>query len=148
MHGMAASPKASRPTTGPSGSAPPPPDGYDAATAYSELLAAVTARANREAGHADAYQQLMAKEQRVLDTIDRVVNEREVSARHASSILGMGLAQHGSRLVAVMRSLLDDLTAAQTVQDAIRAVWQEDRRLYLGVALVALALVCLLLEHA
>ncbi len=157
MPASPASPASPAPASAPEAATGPRPD-YDATAAYDALLDAVSQRSRKRARPrkglgpdtgmaADPYQRLMAQEGRVLDTVDRVVNERARAATQATSILSMSIAQHGARFVGVLRGLLDDLTAAQDAQAVARAFWQEDRRLYLGVALVAIALLALLVDQ-
>lgn len=133
---------------------------YDPAAAYDELIALIQptreqdrAKGRRGGGRSDSdegnvYQQLMARERRVLDTVDRVVNDRARARTEETSIVGKSVGQHWAALVGTARGLLDDLTAARHIRDVLTALLREDRRFYLGVALVLLAVACLLLEHA
>ena len=118
---------------------------YNPAGEYQQLLKAVTKAGTK--ADADPYQKLMRKERRVLDTVDRIVNDRRQQAVAASSLAGLTVSQHAARFVAVMRGLLDDLTAARTVHDVLRAVTREDRQLYLGVALIMTAVLGMLILH-
>ncbi len=97
------------------------------------------ANASSSSAERTSYQALMQREQRVLDSLDRIVNERENTTRAGFSIMGMSISQHALRCVGMMRGLMDDLTAARKVSDVTRAFLREDRQLYLGALLMMLA---------
>jgi hypothetical protein len=88
----------------------------------------------------EAYQALMATERRVLDTVDRVVNDaRWVDTRNAQFI-HLPLSEIGARTMATGKAALADLVAARTPTDAAAALLAGDRKIYFGLVLVALAL--------
>jgi hypothetical protein len=96
----------------------------------------------------DAYSELMAKEQRVLDTVDRVVNDAvEKRDWRSGPLSGMPVHEVAMRTMGALRTLWDDLMAAQSLKDVQVALLDPSRALYIGLALVALA-VALSLAHA
>lgn len=91
-------------------------------------------------GAGSTYQSLMATETRVLDTVDRVVND----ARFVDAIQADFFQQPlGTVLDRTVRSMLDvfvDLMRARSIEDAVRAFSVDDRPLYLGLAVMAAVL--------
>lgn len=133
-------------------------DPFDPSEEYRKLLELTAAepssggrerRASRAvSGESDAYQALMAKERRVLDTVDRVVNDSILSRAAAESALfGMPVHELVMRTVGAMRALFDDLVASRTLAEAGAAVRDPQRRPFLGVALVAAAVFAGMLAH-
>jgi hypothetical protein len=94
----------------------------------------------------DVYQRLMAREQRVLDTVDRVVNDAEHRSRRQSTFLHLSLHQVGMRTMAAARELLDDLAAVRSPRDAYVALTHPERALYLGVLIILLAMCAAFVE--
>jgi hypothetical protein len=121
--------------------------GVDAAGQYHDLIDAVHGEGAFSAGGAgvagdagDVYQALMRKEGRVLDTVDRVVNDRLRTDGDRRSLLQLPLHVIGIRLIRALRGIVDDLVEARNVEAAVRAFTREDRRVYLGALIVLLAL--------
>lgn len=136
----------------------PPP--FDPADEYRRLLESVAAeddgRRGRRGGGTptvlmDPYQQLMAKERRVLDTVDRVVND-SLAKRDADSATSSLLAQPvhvlAMRTAGALRALLDDLVASRSLRDVGQALSDPLRRPYIGVALVGIAVMMGMIELA
>lgn len=86
------------------------------------------------------YSELMAKEQRVLDTVDRVVNDAvDTSRRSSSPLAGMPVHEVAMRTMGALRSLWDDLISARSLEDVLEALRDPSRVVYIGIALVLLA---------
>ena len=88
----------------------------------------------------DAYQYLMSRERRVLDTVDRVVNDSITKDDSERTMFGMPVHELAMRTVGSVRALLDDLIAARNLSDVASAIKDARRLPFLGVAMVALAL--------
>jgi hypothetical protein len=91
----------------------------------------------------DVYQQLMARERRVLDTVDRVVNDDLERQTTSSTLLRMPVHELCMRTVSAVRGLFDDLVeaaAAKSTADALAAIRNPNRLPFLGIASIALAL--------
>lgn len=126
--------------------------GVDAAGQYQDLMDAVHGEGafSRQSGVGggmgdvgdvgDVYQALMRKEGRVLDTVDRVVNDRLRTDDDRRSFLQLPLHVIGIRLVRALRGIVDDLVEARNVETVLKAFTREDRRVYLGALVVVLAL--------
>ena len=118
---------------------------------YKELVDAVFGRGASVRDHAgsgtDAYQTLMAKERRVLDTVDRVVNDAAVVDVDSRTFFQMPMHEVAIRIVGSIRGLMDDLIEARKPEHVLRAVMLEDRKVYLGLVLIAVAL-CIALINA
>jgi hypothetical protein len=112
------------------------PDDFDARAEYKALLDAVKPPTNEDAG----YQHLMSREKRVLDTVDRLVNDSWRKDADSRSFLQLPLHEIGVRVMSTTTSLLDDLVAARSAQQVFAAFATGDRKIYVGVLLVALAL--------
>ncbi len=117
---------------------------FDPSQEYRRLLEAAEPkrRAKKDGeslGKPDAYQYLMSRERRVLDTVDRVVNDSITKEDTERSLLGMPVHELAMRTIGAVRSLLDDLIAARSVEDGRQAILDHGRMPFLGIALVALA---------
>ena len=117
-----------------------------ASAEYKELVDAVFgqgvfAREDRAGSGADSYSTLMAKERRVLDTVDRVVNDAAATDAAARSFYEMPLHEIAIRVVGAIRGLMDDLIEVRKPEHVWRALMHQDRKVYLGIALIALAVV-------
>ena len=112
---------------------------WDASAEFDEILGLVRhARPTASPADGEVYQQLMAKEQRVLDTVDRVVNDSKRVERQATTLMTMPLHELTMRMMAAVRGLMDDLLASRSAAEVGAALAKEDRRIYLGVCLLAL----------
>jgi hypothetical protein len=110
----------------------------DESREYRALLDAVHGRGEfRDPG--DVYQSLMAKERRVLDTVDRVVNDAVRTETDTLSFVQLPLHEVGIRAIAAARSLFADLMESRRPADFAKAVMKEDRKVYLGVILIMVA---------
>ena len=119
----------------------------DVGAEYAELTDAIHGRGrfgDMPAG--DVYQELMKKERRVLDTVDRVVNDSR--AKESVAFLNLPLHVIAIRMVAAVKGLLDDLMEARSYKDVARALLQPDRRTYLGMCVIALALIIMAVDTA
>jgi hypothetical protein len=118
---------------------------------YKELVDTVFGRGtsgrDRAGSGTDAYQTLMAKERRVLDTVDRVVNDAAVVDADTRTFFQMPMHEIAIRIVRSIRGLMDDLVEARKPEHVLRAVMREDRKVYLGLVMIAVAL-CIALIHA
>lgn len=115
------------------------PQPWDAAAEYDEILSMVRhARPQASPADGEAYQQLLAKEQRVLDTVDRVVNDARRVEISSTSFTSIPLHEAAMRTMAALRGLMDDLLASRSAADVAAALAKEDRRIYLGVCLLAI----------
>ena len=103
---------------------------------------------DRAGSGTDAYSSLMAKERRVLDTVDRVVNDAAVTDADVRTFFDMPIHEIAIRIVGALRGLMDDLMEARKPKDVWRALMHEDRRVYLGLVLMATALVCATVQAA
>ena len=127
---------------------------FDPQKEYRDLLDVVAAQGSdkrRAAGglavpngaDLDPYQQLMQRERRVLDTVDRVVNDDIDRRSSKTGLLGMSIAELCYRTVSAVRGLFDDLVdaaSARSPADLVAALTNPHRMPFLGVALVAIAL--------
>ena len=91
----------------------------------------------------DPYQHLMSREKRVLETVDRVVNDARraelASGEDFRTFTQLPLHVIGMRALSSLRALLDDLVMARTPQAVYAALMQDDRKIYLGVCAILLA---------
>ena len=125
---------------------------FDPQDEYRKLLDVVAAedkrgtdrRATTTARDLDVYQSLLSRERRVLDTVDRVVNDDIQKRATASSLAGMPVHELCFRTISSLRGLFDDLLEAATARswpDAIAALSNQHRMPFIGIALVVLGLV-------
>lgn len=94
----------------------------------------------------DAYQQLMAKEQRVLDTVNRVVDDRLRVEGAERTFFDLSLHEIVVRMMAVARGIMDDLIVSKNLSDVMNAFSRDDRTVYVGLALILATVIILSLD--
>ena len=116
---------------------------FDPRKEYRKLVDAVTGKRDGGVTELDVYQKLLAKEKNVLDTVNRVVNDKLQHKRASTGIFRMPLHELCMRTISAVHTLFDDLVdaaASRSSNDAIAALKNNQRLPFLGVALVTLAL--------
>ena len=122
---------------------------YDSSEEYRRLLESVTSSKSSPTGSdMDQYQYLMSREKRVLDTIDRVVNDSLVKKEEGSTLLDLPVHTLAMKSAGSLRALLDDLMVSRSYEDVIKALTDPMRRPYIGIALVVIGIIVGLLEIA
>jgi hypothetical protein len=127
---------------------------FDSQAEYRKLLESVAENKSKNVNVSptgsdmDQYQYLMSRERRVLDTVDRVVNDSISTRNEGSTLLGLPIHVLAMRTAGSMRALLDDLVTSRSIDDAIKALYDPLRRPYLGIALIALGVIVGILEVA
>lgn len=86
------------------------------------------------------YEELIQKEQRVLDTVNRVVNYSNEKQVVASEFMNMSLDSIIHALFWNLRLVFRDVIGAKNAQDIWRTLTKDDRPIYFGILLVLLAL--------
>lgn len=120
-------------------------DSYDQPKAreYQEIMDVI----NRRGAHGeDVYGDLVGKETRVLDTVDRVVNDARLQASREKNFLNLSLTDIGKNLASTLHELYVDLSRAKTLQHASAALTAPHRRVYMGLTLVLLAFTLLAIQ--
>ena len=124
---------------------------FDSQSEYRKLLESVTEdkhKPNQVGSDMDQYQYLMSRERRVLDTVDRVVNDSISTRNEGSTLLGLPIHVLAMRTAGSMRALLDDLVNSRSIEDVIKALYDPIRRPYVGIALIAAGVLIGMLEVA
>jgi hypothetical protein len=112
----------------------------DVGAEYGELVDAVHGRGKfLESSGGDAYQALMQKERRVLDTVDRVVNDANRTDADGRSFFQLPLHVIGIRIIAAIRGVMDDLLEARSPGAVYAAFMRDDRKVYIGVLMLVVA---------
>jgi hypothetical protein len=106
---------------------------------YKSFVRAIEADEGASLAGGDEYQQLMAKETRVLETVDRVVNDAQFLRGRESEFLARPLREVGERAVAEAQAAFEEALAARTPRALGEALLGGERKIYLGLALLALA---------
>lgn len=97
----------------------------------------------------DVYQSLMARERRVLDTVDRVVNDARQRNEDTRPLHQLPLHELCMRTMASLQGLAEELAVARTPQAVMLAFkMPPERRTFLGVALVVVGGMLVLLSSA
>lgn len=137
---------------------------FDPKKEYDKLLDAISpsssnSSSNKHAAGAmngvdavDPYTYLMSRERRVLDTIDRITQDRAAQVEKERTIFGGSLATHAAQAIGVVRHVLDDATSVKSVKDVVDLlhksfVKDDQRRLYLGVIFIIIALIILAMSN-
>ena len=96
-------------------------------------------------GELDLYQKLMSKEDRVLTTINRVVDDNEQNRYKTSvlstDILNMSVIQILLRVSGSLNQLFEDLLRSKNIKDVKRAMSDPLRVPFYGIALVFVAII-------
>jgi len=118
-------------------------DVYDAPKAreYAELVKII-----RGDGDLDTYSGLMNKERRVLDTVDRVVNDARLRRSAASSLPDMRVSQLVTRTLAVVVEVYHDLLRVRRVSDVPDVFTRRGRLLYVGILIIFASLVIMVVR--
>lgn len=113
-------------------------DRYDQPKAreYQELIDMIQKRGRNGENF---YTDLMNKEERVLSTVDRVVNDARLQKSSEKSFLHMSIFENVMTTSNTLRAIFSDLMNTKSVSDIHKPFVKKDRLLYLGVALVVLA---------
>lgn len=95
---------------------------------------------NASATHlSEVYQSLLKRERRVLDTVDRVVNDARKTELASLELVDLPIRSLAYRAMRTGKSMLDDLVEANNATDVGRALVSGDRKVFLGAALILIA---------
>lgn len=108
----------------------------------------VAEEAADEADPEEVYTRLMSKERRVLDTVDRVVNDSSERRASESLLHKMPVHEIVMRTLGATRALWDDIIEVRTVDDVVRALVDKQRLPYIGIMLIAIAVVLAVIQTA
>lgn len=86
------------------------------------------------------YEELIKKETRVLDTIDRVVNYSNEKQVKESEFLENSLNGIAHDFFWNMRLVMTELYDVKTFQDIVRVLTKDDRKIYLGILAILVGL--------
>lgn len=90
---------------------------------------------------ADIYEQLIKKEDRVLDTINRTINYSNEKQLDASEVFNMSLHEIIRRFFWTLRTIFHDLFRVKTGQDLWQVMLKDDRKIYLGTLLLCVCII-------
>jgi len=118
-------------------------DVYDTPKAreYAELVKII-----RGDGDLDTYSDLMNRERRVLDTVDRVVNDARLRRSEATSLPDMRLSQLVTRTMTVVVDVYRDLLRVRRLTDVPDVFTRRGRLLYVGILLVLVSLAVMVVQ--
>ena len=103
---------------------------------YSELLQLIERRDDE-----DRYTELMKKERRVLDTVDRVVNDAQAQKIRKSGLLYMSVPEVLTRTAETLHDVYLELFTVSNLREAWEVLSRPERRIYLGIVLVLVGLI-------
>lgn len=110
---------------------------------YKEVLGVVN-RTNVE----DSYQDLMAKESEVLETVNNVVKYYRDNDIHGSEFVHHDISRILNRLPEVWKETIDGLVKVSSYKDFMDLVTAKDHMIYLGLSLIILALFLFFIESS
>ena len=113
---------------------------------YDAMLKALYGDPSAGGSGDELYQELMAKEQNVLATVNRVVNQKKRTTVRDEQFVNMPLMAVVLRFGTVMSTLIADMVKARSVGKAWAAVRREDRGIYVGLLLIVVALFLLVVQ--
>lgn len=88
----------------------------------------------------DVYQKLIAKEEKVLNTINRISESVYKQNIDRSIFYNMTLVQITVLVVNTWKRMFDDLMQVKKPIDFIHTFWKNDRKIYTGISLVLLSI--------
>lgn len=88
----------------------------------------------------EVYQSLLNRERRALDTVDRVVNDARKTALASSQLVDLPIRALAHRAMTTGKSIMDDLMDANDASDVQHALVSGDRKVFLGGALIVIAI--------
>lgn len=91
------------------------------------------------------YQRLMATEGRVLDTVDRVVNDARYLEARDTSFMQQSLSTILQRVARALLDAFEELLLARSIADVTAVFRKKDRILYFGLAAMGITLIVVLL---
>lgn len=94
----------------------------------------------------DAYSRLMATERRVLDTVDRIVNEARTESHRRRLFTQMSLSEILDVMQRTLRQVFEEVMRARHPRDVWQTVSKMDRRICLGLVLVFAAVTIMVVE--
>ena len=105
---------------------------------YKEIMDIIHRR--DRSGDGERYNALMSKERRVLDTVDRVVNDARLQQVRRRSFLDMSLVQIILRTAEVLHDMYLEAFAVRSLDDLTAIFARPERRVYIGLVIVVIAL--------
>lgn len=92
-----------------------------------------------QSGPSDVYQSLLRQERRALDTVDRVVNDARKTALASTQLVDLPIRDLAFKAMHTGKSIMDDLVNANSASDVRVALVSGERKIFLGAALVVIA---------
>lgn len=92
----------------------------------------------------DIYQELLSKEARVLETVDRVVNTTRDKDVQSSSILNLSVHEIWTRLLTLVPLLLNESLNIKKLSDLKDIFLKEDRKIYVGIIIIFISFIAFL----
>ena len=86
-----------------------------------------------------AWKELVDKEERVLRTVDRVVNDSRDQALKGTSLMHMSLASAFRAFTAALPVMLQDALDSRTPADVATALLSKERKIWAGLLLIVAA---------
>ena len=102
---------------------------------YSKLVDLLNKSDDRE-----IYEELMKKEDRVLDTINRVVNVSNEKEIKGKEFLNMSLNDIVHKFFWNITLIFSELISSKTIQDVKKVLFKDDRKIYIGLLLVLITI--------
>ena len=100
------------------------------------------------ASNDNAYEELMQKEKNVLDTVNSVVNHIKTKDAKSTQFTDMSITDVFQQLFLIWPQILSDLTKSKTGGDVIYALTSDNRAIYIGITMIAFALMIFLVESS
>ena len=89
----------------------------------------------------EIYGNIMKTEERVMDTIDRVVNHAQLTETASTSFLNQPVHVVLVRMIDSMKSLMEELVDARDLRAVSSAFAKDNRKIYLGLIIITLTIV-------
>ena len=96
----------------------------------------------------DSYKDLIQKEDKVLDTVNAVVNQIKDKKSNQKQFMHMSLYEIYNLLFLEIPLLIKEVSGAQTSADVLRTLFKGHRVIYIGIVLVILSVILFFVDNS
>lgn len=119
---------------------------------YTDLYRIITNKQPNDDSQTDVYQELMKREQRVLQTIDRIVEQKEKEKLEINNILDVPLRRLPLEILRTVSDIIDEFLVARpdgSLHTRIYAILSKDQRLiHIGVLCIVVSVILMFLQNS
>ena len=119
---------------------------------YTDLYRIITNKQPNDDSQTDVYQELMKREQRVLQTIDRIVEQKEKEKLEINNILDVPLRRLPLEILRTVSDIIDEFLVSRpdgSLHTRIYAILSKDQRIiHIGVLCIVVSVILMFLQNS